>query len=113
MTRLDRQLRWLIGVRLVVITSVLLPYFLLQLAPPVAEPHLDLLYLLAGIAYAESLLYIAFLRLLRGSPAVQAFIQFAGDLLLITGLVYYFGGIASPFSLLYLIVIAVASVSAV
>ena len=54
------------------------------------------------------LLYLALLRLLRRRPTAQAYIQFFGDLLLITGLVYYFGGIASPFSMLYLIVIAVA-----
>jgi len=40
------------------------------------------------------------------SPTVQAYIQFIGDLVLITGLVYYLGGATSPFSLLYLIVIA-------
>ena len=42
-------------------------------------------------------------------PTTQAYIQFFGDLVLITGLVYFLGGAASPFSLLYLIVIAVAS----
>jgi two-component system sensor histidine kinase PilS (NtrC family) len=40
---------------------------------------------------------------------MQAFIQFFGDLMLITGLVFYFGGIESPFSILYFIVIIVAS----
>ncbi len=42
----------------------------------------------------------------------QAYLQFVGDLLMITGLVYYFGGVASPFSMLYLIVISVAAVDA-
>jgi len=37
-------------------------------------------------------------------------VQFAGDLALVTGLVYFFGGITSPFSMLYLVVIMVASV---
>ena len=31
---LARQLRWIIGIRLVIVTSVLLPYFLLQLTAP-------------------------------------------------------------------------------
>lgn len=66
-------------------------------------------YLLGGLTFAATLLYIALLRLLRGQPKVQAYIQFFGDLLLITALVYHLGGIASPFSMLYLIVIAVAS----
>jgi two-component system sensor histidine kinase PilS (NtrC family) len=106
---LARQLRWIIGIRLVIVTSVLLPYFLLQLTAPDQELGLDFLYGLAGLTYAASLLYIGLLRLLRGRWALQAFIQFFGDLLLITGLVYYFGGIASPFSILYFIVIIVAS----
>ncbi len=106
---LGRQLRWIIGIRLVIVTSVLLPYFLLQLAAPDEELGLDFLYGLAGLTYAASLLYITLLKLLRGHWALQAFIQFFGDLLLITGLVFYFGGIASPFSILYFIVIIVAS----
>ncbi len=106
---LARQLRWMIGIRLVVVTSVVLPYLLLQLSAATEAPSFDFLYLLAGVTYAVSLLYIALLRLLAGHWALQAYIQFLGDLLLITGLVYYFGGIASPFSILYLIVIIVAS----
>ncbi len=109
-SRLIRSLRWLIAIRLVVITSVVFPHLLTQLATPGSIPTFDLLYLLAGLTYVASLGYIALLRLLRGSPAIQAFIQFSGDLLLVTGLVAFFGGIASPFSLFYLVVIMVASV---
>src|SRR5690349_15187175 len=65
--------------------------------------------LLAGTTFVATLVYIALLKLLRRLITVQAYIQFFGDLVLITGLVYYLGGAASPFSLLYLIVIAVAS----
>lgn len=108
--RLVRSLRWLIAIRLVVITSVVLPYLLAQLATPGALPTFDLLYLLAGLTYAASLLYIALLALLRDRPKLQAYIQFGGDLLLVTGLVAFFGGIGSPFSLFYLVVIMVASV---
>ena len=105
----ERQLRWMIGIRLVVITSVVLPYFLLQLASPEETREFSFLYLLAGLTYGASLLYIALLKLLRGHWRAQALIQFVGDLLLITGMVYYFGGVASPFSILYFIVIIVAS----
>lgn len=66
-------------------------------------------YLLGGLTFLATLVYIALLRLLRRRPTIQAYIQFFGDLLLITALVYHLGGIASPFSMLYLIVIAVAS----
>jgi two-component system, NtrC family, sensor histidine kinase PilS len=115
---------------------VLLPYVLLQLAsPPVedsaatppapevqaapgppapapaAEPLLPprVVYLVAGLTFLATLAYIALLQIFPGHYALQAYAQFAGDLLLITLLVYSVGGIASPFSLLYLIVIAVAA----
>ena len=106
---LERQLRWMIGIRLVVITSVVLPYFLLQLASAEESREFSFLYLLAGLTYGASLIYIALLKLLHGRWRAQALIQFVGDLLLITGMVYYFGGVASPFSILYFIVIIVAS----
>ena len=137
MPALARHLRWYIAIRLVAIVSVLLPYGLLQLStsapgpeipegimgPPAPEglvqppPQLRplevlpgrVVLLLGGATFGATLLYIALFSLLRHKPAAQAYIQFFGDLLLITGLVYFLGGAASPFSLLYLIVIAVAS----
>lgn len=110
MSSLVHQLRWLIGIRLVVITSVVLPYFLVQLADRARSPSYDFLYLLGGLTYLATLIYIGLLQLL-GQRAVelQAYIQFIGDLLIVTGLVYYFGGVASPFSILYLVVISVAA----
>ena len=107
--RLPRYLRWLIAIRIVVITSFVLPYLLSQLASPTALPTFDFLFLLAGFTYVVSLGYIALLRLLRGRPVAQAYIQFGGDLAVVTGLVYYFGGIGSPFSLFYLVVIMAAA----
>lgn len=82
-----------------------------------AVPHAEpveilpprLVYGIAILTFLATLGYIALLQVLTGRHALQAYIQFAGDLLLITLLVYSLGGIASPFSLLYLIVIAVAS----
>jgi two-component system sensor histidine kinase PilS (NtrC family) len=78
---------------------------------PAVAPEISPRFLiaLAILTFGATLLYIALLRLLPGRYHVQAYIQFGGDLLLITALVYNVGGIASPFSLLYLIVIAVAS----
>ncbi len=106
---LERRLRWLIAIRLVVITSFVFPYLLSQLASPTELPTFDFLFLIAGFTYVVSLVYIALLRILRGRLVQQAFIQFSGDLIVVTGLVYYFGGIGSPFSLFYLVVIMVAS----
>lgn len=109
---LRRQLAWLIGIRLVVITSVLVPNVLLQLRESAlrdSEIHYNSLYLIAAATYLFSLLYLGLQRLLRATPAAQAYIQFVGDLVIVTSLVHHFGGIASPFSMLYLLVISVAA----
>jgi two-component system, NtrC family, sensor histidine kinase PilS len=137
MNPLARQLRWYIAIRLVAVVSVLLTYGLLQFvwtpapeiepgaapstsapapsAPPpppaaVVDPFpAGAVSVLAVLSFGATLLYVALLRLLRNHLQTQAYIQFFGDLVLITFLVYYLGGITSPFSLLYLIVIAVAA----
>ncbi len=107
---LAQRLRWLIALRIVVITSALVPFFFLQLATDEAQlAGFGFLYLLAGGTYGASLLYILLLRLPLAWIRSQAYVQFAGDLLLTTGLVYYFGGPFTPFSILYLVVIIVAS----
>ena len=103
------SLRWLVVIRLVVITSLAFPYFLYRISQPDLPSRLDFLYLLSGLVYAASLVYIALLRWLAGRVKLQAYIQFIGDLLMITGLVYYFGGIDSPFSIFYFVVVIVAA----
>lgn len=108
MSALVRQLRLYIAIRVVAIVSVLLPYALWQLSHSESPPE-RVVYLLGGATFFATLVYIALLHPLRERPTVQAYVQFIGDLVLITGLVYFLGGAASPFSLLYLIVIAVAS----
>ncbi len=64
---------------------------------------------LAGLTFALTLVYLALYQLLGGHYPLQAYVQFGGDLLLVSVLVQGSGGLASPFSMLYLIVIAVAS----
>ena len=107
---LAQRLRWLVALRIVVITSALVPFFFLQLASDeIQRADFRFLYLLAGGTYGASLLYILILKLPSTWVRAQAYVQFAGDLLLTTGLVYYFGGPFTPFSILYLVVIIVAS----
>jgi two-component system sensor histidine kinase PilS (NtrC family) len=114
MTNLARQLRWYIAVRLVAVVAAVVPYALFQIGPS-SEPgdvgpvSWRTVFYLLGLTCGETLAYIALLRILRGRPKLQAYIQFGGDLVLISVIVYFYGGIESPFSLLYLIVIAVAS----
>lgn len=137
MNELARQLRWLIGIRLLVITSVVLSYGLLQIMPhslvpeaaPVGPPPPELapsqipvavdagpvvsgrfLFILAIVTYVACLLYWWMLRRLRGQWVLQGHIQFFGDLVLISTLIWSFGEISNPFSLLYLVVIGGASV---
>ncbi|HVS01201.1 MAG TPA: ATP-binding protein [Thermoanaerobaculia bacterium] len=110
--RLRRQLQWLIGIRLVVVTSIVLLYFLLTLLPeePLAGVNPQVLFLLTGLTYSASLLYIFLLSMFEQRVGLLAYAQFLGDILLITALVYSFGGVGSPFSMLYLIVISIAAV---
>jgi two-component system sensor histidine kinase PilS (NtrC family) len=112
---LASQLRWYTATRVVAVASVLISYSLAQIAPtapevegatPFASP---VIYLLGSLTFGATLVYVALMRVLRRWPTIQAYIQFFGDLLLITFMMYYLGGIESPFSMLYLIVIAVAS----
>ena len=103
--RLKRLLAWLIGIRLVVITSIILPFLL----APEQEIY-DYLLQGTGAVYLASLVYLVMLVRDRPRLALQAYVQFVGDLLFITGLVYYSGGLTSSISILYLIVITLASV---
>src|SRR5690606_37899045 len=107
---LRRQLKWLVAIRLVVVTSVFLLYFLLSILPEAQVTLLPprLVLALVGACYGFSLVYIALLSL-DHHVELQAYAQFVGDLLLIAAMVYWFGGSASPFSMLYLIVISVAA----
>ncbi|MDX1642876.1 MAG: ATP-binding protein [Thermoanaerobaculia bacterium] len=105
--RLSTHLRWMIGIRLVAITSLLLPYLLIQLSSGLEPGHFDFLYLFAGLTYGASLGYILLMRF--GAPQLlQAWVQLVGDLALVSALVYYFGS-ASAFSVLYLPVIMTAA----
>src|SRR6185369_3579394 len=115
MSNLSCQLRWYIAIRLVAVVAAVVPYALFQIGPGSPEPGeigpvpWHTVFYLLGLTCGETLVYIALLRILRGRPKLQAYIQFGGDLVLINVIVYFYGGIESPFSLLYLIVIAVAS----
>lgn len=110
MSRIALQLRWLIGLRLVAITSAVIPSIFLRLTsekPPYGDPEL---YWIAGFTLVASLLYLVLHWALAQRPDLQLDIQLVGDLLLVTALVAAFGGVYSPFSILYLVVIACASI---
>ena len=103
-----KHLRWLIALRLLAITSVSVPYALWTLLEE-EKPRAEGFNLFAGGVYLASLVYIVFGRLLPGRTILQTYLQLAGDVLLVTGLLYLYGGASSPFSMLYLVIIAVAA----
>ncbi len=103
----QNALRWLIGLRLVVITTLFLGILLIQANSEKILP-LRNFYGLILFSFGLSLLYlILFARKL--SPRLQSWIQLTGDIAVVTGFVYFTGGLYSPFSFLYLTVIAVAA----
>ena len=67
-------------------------------------------YLLVGIGYALTILYALIHPFWSRHRAAAAGVQIAGDILLITGLVYVTGGIDSPFSLLYFLPVIAAGI---
>jgi len=92
--------------RLVVLTSLLVSAFIIQLSSPDTQPNPPFYYLILG-AYGFSALFFALYAGGRGLLA-QAYAQVVFDLLLITAFVYISGGIASSMYFLYLFPIIAA-----
>ena len=104
----QKALRWLIGLRLVVISTLFLGILLIQVNSQRILP-LRNFYGLILFSYGLSLLYlIIYAR--KISPRIQSWIQLVGDIAVVTGFVYFTGGLYSPFSFLFLTVIAVAAI---
>jgi hypothetical protein len=100
-------LRWLIGLRLVVISTLFLGILIIQVNTQQLL-QLEQFYWLILVSYGLSLGYLVLY--LRGLPTrLQAVIQLLGDIGVVTGCVYFTGGLYSPFSFLYLTVIMVAA----
>lgn len=93
--------------RIVVVTTLLISTFIIEL---VFHPEVPLrpFYLLGAATYLLTVAYATAYRFFKEHPAFLA-AQLAGDLGLVTGLVYATGGSESPLSFLYLIVIITAS----
>jgi len=99
--------RMLIAVRVVVVTTLLLGALIIQYT--VRELlAINYVYLTAGVTYILTLLYIGVGKLVP-SRTINLACQIAGDLVIETFLVYFTGGLDSPFSFLYLVSIITAS----
>jgi two-component system, NtrC family, sensor histidine kinase PilS len=107
MPNISSDIRMLIAVRVVVVTTLLLAALIIQYTVAEVLP-LNYLYITAGLTYALTFLYIALAFAIRSRP-VNLMIQTGGDLLVETLLVYFTGGLDSPFSFLYLVSIITAS----
>lgn len=131
---LHRRLIWLVSLRLLLVVAIVVPYYLYQPDRAIeAEPAVEtaaesealpgpppferqrqrqaqVLQILVAVVSVQTLLYLGLMRPLRRLPEIHGYLQFGGDLLLITLLIYELGPAASNFSLLYVFVISVAAV---
>jgi len=104
---LERQLRWLMILRVVTVTTLLISAFAIELTLKPGQT-LRPLFLLAAAIYGMVLLYAFLDRWLRGTPAF-IYTQLVGDALVVTAFVRITGGLDSPMSFLYMLPIAVAA----
>lgn len=105
----ERQLRWLMTLRVVIITILLVSAFGVELVLRPME-SLRPLFKLSAAAYSMVLLYAAIDRWSRGSELLIRG-QLIGDALLVSAFVGITGGIDSPMSFLYLLPITAASMA--
>lgn len=103
----ERQIRWLLVLRVVTVTTLLISAFGVELALRPGQT-LRPLFLLSAAAYGLVLVYAAADRWLGARPA-SVFLQLVGDAGLVTGFVAITGGLDSPMSFLYLLPIVVAA----
>src|SRR3954470_1131689 len=98
--------RMLIAIRVVVVTTLLLAALIIQYTVRELLP-INYLYTTAAITYGLTLFHIGVGYM--ASRKINLIIQVAGDLVVETVLVYFTGGLDSPFSFLYLVSIITAS----
>ena len=104
---LRSRLSTLITVRVVVSTLLLGSAILVQINRPGAFPS-DPFFLLIGVTYALSVVYLASLRFVDRYPWI-ADAQLGADAILVSAFIHVTGGITSYFSSLYLLPIMAAS----
>lgn len=105
---MTHTLYWMIGVRAVIVTLLLGVSIAVQSGRAPAQP---VFYGLAGLAYALTVGYLVAMRRMADPEQLARFaaFQIGVDVLMETVLVVRTGGIASPFSLLYVVSVSFAS----
>ncbi|HEX7528766.1 MAG TPA: ATP-binding protein [Thermoanaerobaculia bacterium] len=104
---LHSMLRAFVVLRVIIVSTLLLSAFLIQITFSTALP-LNSIYYLAAFAYSISI--VAILSLDRIPAETNAGVQLLGDLAVITGLVYVSGGPDSSFTFLYLSTVSAGSI---
>jgi len=102
------RIKWLIIIRAIVVTLILGSITILQVRNPTASV-LPLSTLII-ITYVMTILYAIILRLKPPDAVFFAYIQICGDLIIETALIFYTGGIRSPFSFAYILTIIISSI---
>jgi two-component system sensor histidine kinase PilS (NtrC family) len=105
---LEQRLKTLMGIRLVMVTTLLLTAVYVEAVSEYLLPF-NPFYVLIAATYALTIGYAVALRRLRSEAGV-VLVQVIGDLLIITGLVYLTGGGRAGFILLYPISVLTGSV---
>jgi two-component system sensor histidine kinase PilS (NtrC family) len=103
----ERQLRWLMILRVVTVTTLLICAFAIELLLRPGEAMRSLFFL-AAAAYGMVLLYAALDRWLNGRRTF-IYLQLIGDAVVVSGFVAITGGVDSPMTFLYLLPIIVGS----
>ncbi|HSF16731.1 MAG TPA: ATP-binding protein [Vicinamibacteria bacterium] len=105
----DTALVWLMVLRVVVVTALLGAAVVAEVIATPREPA-DPFYFLIALTYLLTLLYALVWRPTARHRRELAYVQIAGDIVIVTGIVHYTGGIESNFSSLYFISIIAASI---
>ena len=105
----DMALVWLMVLRVLVVTALMGSAVIAQAIRRPRGPA-DPLYFLIALTYLLTLLYAVVWPFTGKYRKQLGYIQVLGDLLIITGIVYFTGGIESNFSSLYFISIISASI---
>ncbi len=104
---MSTEARLLIAIRVIVVTTLLLAALIIQYTAVEILP-INYVYAITGMTYVLTLVYIGLSKVIR-SREVNLMVQVGGDLVVETLLVYFTGGLDSPFSFLYLVSIITAS----
>ncbi|QSV44924.1 two-component system sensor histidine kinase NtrB [Geobacter benzoatilyticus] len=107
-----KRLLWFILARVVVVSLFLVSTIVLRVrgTGPLSGQALDSITAILVASYGFSILSLLILRFAKKFGILLTYAQIIWDILFVTGILLYTGGIASPFSFLYLLAITSASV---